>query len=77
MNGYPLGDNEVTRADWPPSLQRNPDRLERLTPWDLQHLCTKRCARCLDVKRLSEFHRLASSRDGRHSYCKACRKGGV
>jgi hypothetical protein len=43
----------------------------------LRDHCTKVCGRCGEVKRLGEFHRLSSASDGRHSYCKVCRRGGV
>jgi hypothetical protein len=56
---------EVTRADWPPFLERNPDMAERMDPAYLRHVCTKVCGRCRELKRLSEFHRLAASKDGR------------
>lgn len=35
---------------------------------------TKTCARCREVKPLSDFHRNARSKDGLHSYCKTCNK---
>jgi hypothetical protein len=34
---------------------------------------TKRCSKCGLVKELSDFHRSATSRDGRTSRCKSCR----
>ena len=35
---------------------------------------TKRCTKCGETKPLDEFHRNASSKDGRMPRCKACRK---
>lgn len=35
---------------------------------------TKTCARCNEAKQMSEFHKNSRSRDGLHSYCKACNK---
>jgi hypothetical protein len=33
----------------------------------------KACSKCQEIKPLSEFHRSASSRDGRTSRCRTCR----
>jgi hypothetical protein len=37
----------------------------------------KRCAKCLESKDVTAFHRYARSRDGLQSYCKACAKDAV
>lgn len=34
----------------------------------------KRCSRCRLVQSLDEFNRNPRSKDGRHSYCRACQK---
>ena len=34
----------------------------------------KRCIRCREIKDLSEFNLRGSSKDGRESYCRDCRK---
>ena len=34
----------------------------------------KQCCRCEVIKDTSEFHRLARRKDGRQSYCRACKK---
>jgi hypothetical protein len=70
-----MAELEVTPADYPPWLKV--DKGREIPAWRLRYLCTKACRRCGERKRLSDFHRLSSARDGRHSYCKACRKGGV
>jgi hypothetical protein len=70
---------EITADDYPPWLVDRPpfSRVSDISPWQLRNLCTKACGRCGEVKRLSEFHRRSTAKDGRHSYCKPCRKGGV
>jgi hypothetical protein len=35
---------------------------------------TKECPRCGEVKRASDFHRAAASKDGLQNWCKACKK---
>lgn len=37
-------------------------------------LTTKRCVACESEKPLSDFHRRSVSPDGRHYYCKSCRR---
>jgi hypothetical protein len=69
-----MAEPSITPADYPPWLS---EPVGDIPGWRLRYLCTKACGRCGESKRLSEFHRLSSARDGRHSYCKACRKGGV
>ena len=66
---------ELTRADYPPWLRV--DKVGDIPAWLLRDHCTKACRRCGECKPLSAYHRLSSARDGRHSCCKACRKGGV
>lgn len=38
---------------------------------------TKRCSKCLEVKKLDDFHARTRSKDGRAARCKACQSAAV
>jgi hypothetical protein len=66
---------EITPANYPPWLSEQ--KVDDIPGWLLREHCTKVWGRCGERKPLSAFHRLSSSSDGRHSYCRVCREGGV
>ena len=37
-------------------------------------MISKKCKKCLEVKSLTDFTKLSRNSDGRHEYCKACKR---